>query len=97
MWSSLSICRSVSASVGESFIRLVGGMIGLLVGCGSGVCSMGRSAIGSLVQFFSRTVGCCVGRSVAWAVDGLVGWLMASLVCGSVSVLVASFVDCLVG
>ena len=33
-----------------------------------------------------------VGRSVTWAVDGLVGWLMASLVCRSVGnlVLVAS-------
>ncbi len=33
-----------------------------------------------------------VGRSVTWAVDGLVGWLMASLVCRLVGhlVLVAS-------
>ena len=31
-----------------------------------------------------RMVGQSVGQSVTWAVDGLVEWLMASLVCRSV-------------
>ena len=41
-----------------------------------------------------------VGRSVTWAVDALVGWLMASLVCRSVGhlacwLLLCGFVGCL--
>ena len=44
---------------------MVGGfvvwLVGRMVGCGSGVWSMGRLAIGSLVQLFGGTVGRLVG------------------------------------
>ena len=49
-----------------------------LVGCGSGVWSTGRLAIGSVVRLFGGTVGRCVGqlfcgRLEDWLVRFLVG------------------------
>jgi hypothetical protein len=45
---------------------------------------MGQLDIGSLVRLFGGTVGRCIGRLIAWVVDGMDGWLMALLVCRSV-------------
>ena len=54
-------------------------MVGGLVGCGSGVLSMGQLAIRSLVRLFGDMVGRCVswivcGQLEDWSVRCLVGW-----------------------
>ena len=55
--------------------------MGWLVGCGLGVWSMGRLAIGSLIQLFGGTVGRCVSRLVCGCLED---WLVRSLVSRSV-------------
>ena len=74
-----TLCRSaILWSVG----RLVGQVFGGFI-CRPFV-RITSGSFGWSIVWLCLAHGQSVGQSVAWAVDGLVEWLMASLVCRSV-------------
>jgi TRAP-type C4-dicarboxylate transport system permease small subunit len=78
------LCWLVGQSLGHRIIWTIGRLVSCwmlcgFVGCGSGVRSMGRLAIGSLVRF----IGGSLCRSVSLSLGRWMGWLVSWLVEGS--------------